>query len=250
MNKNDQFDLDKHLKDEHKQSPLAEYLKEIVYGGNDGIVTTFAVVAGFSGASITGNEVVTLSFATVLLFGFANLLADAVSMGLGNFLSIRAEKDVYESQKTKEYYEIENNSEMETLESESLLIEKGFSKEDSKTMVVILKKNKEYWADWMMKYELEMADPATVNPFLTAFATFISFIIFGAIPLIPFVIFSSNPSQTFIISSFATLFALVMLGVLRWKVIGIKPLKSIMEIVLIGGISAVVAFAVGVLFKG
>ena len=75
--------------------PIAKYLREIVYGGNDGIVTTFAVVAGFSGARMGDATLTPIAIGTVLLFGFANLLADGLSMSLGNFLSIRAQEDLH-----------------------------------------------------------------------------------------------------------------------------------------------------------
>src|SRR3990172_8446076 len=95
-------DYREHLEKEHKQTPFSIYLKEIVYGGTDGIITTFAVVAGFSGAQIDGGY---LPLVSVILFGLANLAADGVSMSLGNFLSIRSDKDLYRSEKEKEHYE-------------------------------------------------------------------------------------------------------------------------------------------------
>ena len=98
------YDLEKHLKNEHKISPFAQYLKEIVYGGNDGIVTTFAVVAGFAGANSAGN--LQIGYLAVLLFGLANLFADATSMGLGNFLSSRSEQDRFRQEEAKERREI------------------------------------------------------------------------------------------------------------------------------------------------
>ncbi|WP_366942774.1 VIT1/CCC1 transporter family protein [uncultured Paracoccus sp.] len=61
--------------------PLREFLGQIVYGGNDGIVTTFAIVAGFAGARADGTA--SVGAIAVLLFGLANLFADAVAMGLG-----------------------------------------------------------------------------------------------------------------------------------------------------------------------
>src|SRR3989344_180110 len=107
--------LHDHLSSEHRLSPLSEYLKEIVYGGVDGIVTTFAVVAGFTGASI--GDVTNYSIVTVLLFGFANLFADAASMALGNFLSVRAQQDVYKGEKNKELHEIRHNAPIEKAET-------------------------------------------------------------------------------------------------------------------------------------
>lgn len=70
-----------------------EYLKQIIYGGNDGIVTTFAIVAGFAGAGAEGTA--QIGAVAVLLFGIANLLADATAMGMGEFLSARSQQDVY-----------------------------------------------------------------------------------------------------------------------------------------------------------
>jgi len=84
--------LAEHLNEEHQQSPFADYFREIIYGGIDGIITTFAVVAGFSGAALSSDTTTQLSFLVVLLFGLANLFADGVSMGLGSFLSVRSEQ--------------------------------------------------------------------------------------------------------------------------------------------------------------
>ncbi|WP_439103659.1 VIT1/CCC1 transporter family protein, partial [Celeribacter marinus] len=71
---------------------FTDHLKQIVYGGNDGIVTTFAIVAGFAGAESQGAA--QIGALAVLLFGLANLFADATSMGLGEFLSARAARDM------------------------------------------------------------------------------------------------------------------------------------------------------------
>ena len=87
----DKESFENHLKDDHHMGALTTHLKEVVYGGNDGIVTTFAVVAGFSGANL-GDHALNLSIIAVLLFGLANLIADGAAMGLGNYLSVRSEK--------------------------------------------------------------------------------------------------------------------------------------------------------------
>jgi VIT1/CCC1 family predicted Fe2+/Mn2+ transporter len=70
------------------------YVREIIYGANDGIITTFAVVAGVAGGG--------LSLRVVLIIGAANLLADGLSMAVGNYLSIRAHESVLEAQKLPE----------------------------------------------------------------------------------------------------------------------------------------------------
>ncbi len=241
--------LEKHLAQEHNQSPLAEYLKEIVYGGNDGIVTTFAVVAGFTGAQSSNSDLMQMSFLTVLLFGLANLFADGLSMGLGNYLSVRAEQDVFTAAETKERHEITNNPESEAEETIDILVHKGFSQQDAEKLTEIYKSNPDYWVDWMMHHELEMPNPASINPLYTGLATFLAFIFFGAIPLIPYLLFPTDAHTTFTASCIATFSALVLLGLVKWKVINQKLVRSVTESVLIGGTSAVVAYIVGIFFR-
>ncbi len=239
-------DFEEHLRKEHRQSPLSTYLREIVYGGNDGIVTTFAVVAGFAGAE-TGDPT-GLSVLTLFLFGFANLLADGVSMGLGNFMSVRADQDVYRAAKEKEAYEIDHEPEMEKAETKFILMQKGFSEKDAETLTEIYSKNRDYWVEFMMKDELEMANPEGENPFLTALATFTAFIVFGLIPLLPY-IFRQTAEGTFVYSVIFTFFALFLLGVLRWFITRRNFFVSVLETLMLGGTAAVVAYAVGVVWQ-
>ena len=242
--------LQEHLEQEHHQSPLQDYFKEVIYGGIDGIVTTFAVVAGFSGAALSNDMTTQLTFMVVLLFGLANLFADAASMGLGNFLSVRSEKDLYNVARRKEKYEIENNADLEYEETITIMIQKGFTEEQATQLADIYRSNDAYWLDFMMTHELEMPDPRGENPILTGTATFISFMIFGAIPLLPFIFMESGDAAlAFKLSSIGTFFALVTLGLLKWRVIGSRFWASLLEVVLVGGTAAVLAFVVGSFFS-
>lgn len=243
--------FEKHLQDEHKRSPLATHLKEVIYGGVDGIITTFAVVAGFSGAALSNETTTQLSFLVVLLFGLANLFADGVSMGLGNFLSVRSEQSLYRNTWRKEEREAECNTDEEKEETVTILIQKGFSEEDARTLAGIYQKNGQYWVDFMMSHELQMPDPTKENPLYTGFATFASFILFGIIPLLPFMFMGSfDPRTVFQFSTGGAFFALILLGVLKWKIVGgTHPVRTILEVVLVGGIAASVAFFVGTLFE-
>lgn len=239
--------LHEHLALEHHISPFQTYLKEIIYGGNDGIVTTFAVVAGFTGAQATFG-MPAYPFLTVLLFGLANLFADGASMGLGNFLSLRSEKDVYKTHQNKELYEIRNHPESEREETIEILEKRGFSKKQASLLTDIYATNESYWLSFMMHDELELPDPTGENPMLTGLATFSAFIAFGIIPLIPYLILGKNP-QVFVYSMLATLGALILLGLLRWRVTRESIFRSVFEIVLIGSVAASIAYIVGTFFK-
>lgn len=236
-----------HKAHEHKIGTVQEFLKQIVFGGNDGIVTTFAIVAGFAGAGADGAA--QIGGIAVLLFGVANLLADATAMGLGEFLSARSEQDVYKATREKELYEIEHNADMERAEMIEILEERGVSDEDARQLTDVLERNPEFMADFMMQYEIGMADPSGDNPAMNGLATFIAFIIFGAVPLIPYFLFEPINS-TFQMSVVATFLALVSLGLIRWKVTNETMTRCVGETVLVGGICAVVAYLVGLAFAG
>jgi vacuolar iron transporter family protein len=75
-----------HVEPRGARAIAQHYLKDLVYGANDGLITTFAVVAGVEGGALSRHA--------VLVVGFANLLADGLSMGVGNYLSIRSQETV------------------------------------------------------------------------------------------------------------------------------------------------------------
>lgn len=231
-------------------SAFAEYFKEVVYGGVDGIVTTFAIVSGFSGAALSSDMTAQASFAIVLLFGLANLFADAVSMGLGNFLSVRSERDQYDILRAREQRSIQNEPEHEIAETVEIMKRKGFSEEEARALAAIYSKNEDYWLDFMMSHEYEVSDPRGENPMLTGLTTFGAFLVFGAIPILPFVVLGEISSTAmFQISTTGTFLALVMLGLLKWRVVGTGLWRSLGEIVLVGSVAAIIAFAVGTFFK-
>ncbi len=236
-----------HLATEHNLGRLSEFLREIVYGGNDGIVTTFAVVAGFAGAGAEG--VAAVGAIAVLLFGLANLFADATSMGLGAFLATRSAQDIYRAARTREMREIHDRPEKERAELFEILRVKEVPEADIHGFADLYQRNPELLADFMMQHEIGMPDPSGGNPALDGLATFLSFIFFGAIPLIPY--FLRDPDRaTFHWSVFATFLALVLLGLLRWRVTHEGVARCVAETLAVGGVCAVIAYAVGMAVGG
>ncbi|MBL6722699.1 MAG: VIT1/CCC1 transporter family protein [Candidatus Margulisbacteria bacterium] len=239
--------LKTHIENEHNISPFSTYLKEFVYGGNDGIVTTFAVVAGFSGANI-GEHSLNFSIVTVLLFGLANLFADGAAMGLGNYLSIRSEKKLFRNYYEKELHETQTAFDYEIEETELLFQNQGFNKEDSKKLTQIVSKNSDFWVKFMVQHECDMNNPEGDSPLYCGLATFSSFVFFGFIPLIPYFL-TTDPSTTFVYSSLFTVGALALLGSFRAFATKDSYIISIIETLVIGGTAAILAYIVGLLFK-
>lgn len=241
--------LQQHLEEEHQQTMLSEYLKELVYGGIDGIITTFAVVAGFTGATaMMGDDgALTIPITIVLIFGVANLFADGFSMGVGDFLSSRAEKKLFEKEQEKERREIEQNIDFEIYETVEILQSHGFSKDDAEKITEIYSRNTDFWVDFMMRYELDMAKPSE-SPSRGALVTFLSFLFFGAIPLLPYMFdVPSIDGRFFTASAFAAI-ALAILGVIRARFTREMIILSVAEIVGLGMIAAFIAYFVGTLF--
>lgn len=217
-----------------------EYIGEFVYGGIDGAITTFAVVAGAEGAN--------LGITVVVILGIANLIADGFSMSVGNFFSTKTERENFEKHKQIEYWEVENLREKEVQEIREIYSAKGFEGKLLEQVVEIITSNKDVWVDTMMKEELEMVK-SDKTPFKTAGVTFISFILIGAVPLLSYVFigndFSEEDSNLFLYSSVLTAIALSLVGALKSIVTEKNVLIGILETLLLGGIAAFLAYYVG-----
>jgi len=241
------MDWTEHRRREHGQSKLAEYLRQIVYGGNDGIVTTFAIVAGFAGAAADG--VAQIGGLAVLVFGLANLFADGVSMGLGEFLSARAEADLFKVRRRKELQEILDDPDNEARELVEILTDRGVPPEAADDLAGRMMAHPEIVADLMMTYEFGMNVSDEDNPAVNGLFTFGSFLVFGVVPLVPY--FLRPPDMlSFQLSCVATVAALLALGLLRWRATGLDLVRSAGETLAVGGTCALVAYTVGWLVGG
>nr|WP_321526975.1 VIT1/CCC1 transporter family protein [uncultured Cohaesibacter sp.] len=231
-----------HRREVHNLGQVQDFLKQLVFGGNDGIVTTFAIVAGFAGAQAEG--VTHVGTIAVLVFGLANLFADAVSMGLGEFLSTRSKKDLYFKQRRFVFEEFVNHPKQEYAELIQMMTERGLPFSSARKIADEVMKSPELVADLMMSYELDMHDMRQVSPALDGLVTFLSFVTFGIIPLVPYLMLPATDT-TFLLSVLSTFLALVGLGLLRWWSTREKVSRCVGETLLVGGACALVAFAVG-----
>lgn len=222
----------------------SQYIGSMVYGGLDGIVTTFAVVSGVAGAN--------LGASIILILGMANLFADGFSMAVGAYLSEKSEKEYYDIERSREAWEVDNFPEGERAELIEIYQQNGYTDEEAHDLVTIISKDKERWVDTMMVDELGMLKDDK-KPELSAVTTFTSFIIAGVIPLLPYLVGLTIPipsSTAFWMSIALSASALFGLGAAKVKVTGLKPLRSGLEMLIVGGLAAVVAYVVGVLLKG
>lgn len=221
-------------------------IEDFVYGATDGAITTFAVVAGVVGAS--------LSPSVILILGFANLFADGFSMSIGNYLSGQTRREYIQNQRKKEEWEIDNLAAQEEQEIRDIYKEKGFKEEILEEIVRVITSKRKIWIDTMMKEELGLIEDSDRSPKDAAITTFTAFNLIGMIPLIPFILlhisgFSVDgaTSEAFMYSVVFTAIAFFLIGIIRGTIVNRPLIRTGLNTLTVGGIAASVAYMVGYL---
>jgi VIT1/CCC1 family predicted Fe2+/Mn2+ transporter len=216
------------------------HFDDFIYGSIDGAVTTFAIVAGVVGAS--------LSPGIILILGFANLFADGFSMAAANYQASKARNEYIEMKRKQEEWEIDNLEEQEKDEIRDIYSKKGFKDEFLEEIVRIITSRRKVWVDTMMKEELGLIEDEK-KPLDSSFSTFVGFNLIGLIPLIPFMAFmimGVDPnSEAFFYSTIFVVSAFFVVGVIKGKIVKKSKIRSGIYTLTIGGIAAIVAYLVG-----
>jgi len=226
-------DIEKRLRD----GPRISYLRDWVYGGIDGTVTTFAIVAGAIGADLSNRY--------LLILGVANLLADGFSMAAANYSGTKAEIEEYTFVRHMEERHIEQAPDGEREEIRQIFAAKGFKGKTLQAAVEVITAEKEHWIDMMMTEEHGLP-PITRSPVTAGIITFLAFVFCGFLPIAPFV-FGLSASIYLSVTMAAITFFLI--GSLRSKWSPIHWLRTGTETLVIGLASAGVAYLVGDFLK-
>ena len=214
------------------------YIVDLVYGANDGLITTFAIIAGAAGAS--------LSPLIIVILGLSNIIADGISMGASNYLGGKSEIDFAKNQRQKEAWEIEHLRELEVEEIKDIYAKKGFKGKALEDAVVTITSNKKVWIDTMMLEELGIIEEVD-DPKSHAFVTFGAFVVAGFIPLLPFLLpigFSAFTASMVI--GGVTLF---IIGAARSFVTTVSFLRGGLEMFLVGSSAAIAAYSIGAIVE-
>ena len=220
------------------------YLRDFVYGGIDGAVTTFAVVSGVAGAG--------LSSGIVIVLGFANLIGDGFSMAASNYLGSKADLQLLAMARGTEEQHIEKYPEGEREEIRQILIAKGFSGEGLNEALRTITADKTLWVNTMLQeeYGLSLDRPSPVR---AAVVTFLAFIAVGVLPLIAFLIdyaIPTNGASPFYWSTLLTGVAFLSVGAVKSRFVAGKWYWAGLETLVVGGTAAALAFGVGMMLRG
>lgn len=211
-------------------------IRAAVLGGNDGLLSVFSLVMGVAGAT-GGNQ-------SVLLAGIAGLLAGAMSMALGEWISVKSSQELYENQMAIEMEELETNPEGEELELALIYAAKGIPEEQANAMAAEIMKDKTHAHEVLVKEELGInAEELKGSAFEAAFYSFLMFTIGGIIPVIPF-IFTSG-IHAIIISIIMSTLGLFLIGAAITLFTGKSLWYSGMRQIIFGLLAAAITFGIG-----
>ena len=225
----------------------SDYVKSMVYGGLDGIITTFAVVSGVTGGS--------LDFQIVIVLGFSNLLADGLSMAVGDYLSSKSENEFIMKEIEQHQSNFKYDFQSELNDFKKYYIDKGLTETDASLISETLAKYPEVIKEERINMIFGTAE-TEAHPIYNALITFCSFIVYGFIPLIvygfipliAYVFASFSPflmENTFVVAGVLTGLTLFILGAIKSKLTLTNWVRSGMEMLLVGGAAALIAYMIG-----
>jgi VIT1/CCC1 family predicted Fe2+/Mn2+ transporter len=216
------------------------WIGDAIYGVNDGLGAVFGIVSGMAGYT-GGSEV-------VLAAGLAGTLASALSMGAGAYLSSKSEREMYESEVSRERAEIEEDPHEEMLELELFYQLKGFSSEESRAMAERIHKEPAQFLRTLVHEELGLSEETFPSPWRSTLSATISTAVGGFIPIIPFFFVVGMPAviASFVISTiahFAVGASKALVTTRRWWATGA-------EMTVVGILEAALTFGLGYALAG
>lgn len=229
---------------------IGDLLKEAVFGFNDGLVSTFAIIAGLTGGLVENK--------TILLAALATLIAGAFSMGLGTYLGSKAEKEHYESERHRELWEMKHMPDAERQEIRDIYAAKGFKGELLEKVVDKITSNPDVWLKTMMMDELGFAE-APPKPGLNGITMSASFIVGAFIPTFPYFFPGSHPlfqwisvaglPSIFIAAIGLSVIGLVVVGGVKTRFTKRNVAISALETLVVGVLAAGGSYGIGVLLS-
>lgn len=215
-------------------------MREIVFGFNDGSVSTLALLAGVTG----GN----LSLLNVLIAGFAGVIAGAISMAVGAYISSKSEIDHHRYTKEIERNEVKKLPKVEKEELRQLYRKKAkFTEQELEMVINRLTANEKTWVGTMMREELGLFEEHFEHPVKVGLIMFVAFLVGGLVPVFPFFL-QLAPDAGLVFASVVTFVSLFIIGVWKTRFTGKNKVFSGAEMLGMGLIATVVPYLVGDVF--
>ncbi len=213
-------------------------IRAAIFGMNDGLVSNLSLVLGVAGAVHDPR--------TILVTGFAGLIAGASSMAVGEFTSVASQRDILARQVALERREVEEAPEEEAAELALIFKQKGLSTEQASRTAAEILKNPEQALDTLVREELGLDPDDLGSPVEAALSSFVMFAVGALVPVLPF-LFLRGTSAVLLSSALAGL-VLCGVGVLVAFLSGTSPVRSAARMVGLAAVAATITYGVGRLF--
>jgi vacuolar iron transporter family protein len=210
-------------------------IREVVFGAQDGLVSTFAVVAGLAAAGA--------DHLVVFLAGLVSAVAGILSMSIGTFLSSRAQRQVYEAELARERREIRDHPGEEVAELVASLMARGVSRADAVEIGRRIARHPDLLLETLGVFELGLAPQRLGTPVRDAFVMAGAYGGASLLPLLPFLMSGVNLALG--LAGLLTVMALFAVGLVKGRLARVSPLRSGLEIVTLGIGSGAVGYALG-----
>lgn len=230
-------ETDYHLEPHIRES---NYIRDIVFGFGDGVNTSLGIVAGIGGASI-GVDI-------VILAALIGMFTGAKAMAVQNYLAVKSQREVLESEIQREEYEIDHYPNKEREEIEEIYRSKGFSGAELDMVVNKIVSNREVWLKTMLTEELGLNLEILGSPIKGAIVMFISFLMGGILPIIPYFIVKTGIFSNFIALLIAISISLIfsfLVGAIKGKLAKKSWIKGGLEMSILGTGIALVGYGIG-----
>lgn len=216
------------------------FIRDIVFGANDGVVTALGFLIGFAG-TVSHQQ-------TIVIAGTMEIIAGAASMALGNYLAVKSQKEFHDQMERVERWEIEHKPEIEKDEIREIYTGMGFDKESVAFLTKKVTADKELWLKVMMRDELGFTKEENERPVISGLIIGFFFILGGLPPLLPFIMVQSVP-LALVLSFAAAILVKIVIGYIRWFLNKGSLYRNVTETILIGVTAAAIGFGSSLVLK-
>ncbi len=221
-----------HIENHLKESSI---MRDFVFGFGDGINTSLGIAAGVGGANVTSD--------LIILAAFVGMFTGAKAMAVQNYLAIKSQRELLKSEIDREIWEIDNKPEDEKDEIRKIYESKGFSGRELDTIVNKITSDKTIWLNTMLTEELNLNMDVIGHPLKSAIIMFLSFLVGGMLPIIPFFFKEGIMALAFAIG--ISLTSSFLVGSIKSKMAKTNIIKGGLEMAGLGTGIALIGYGVG-----
>lgn len=225
--------------EETEQSAFRNYVRDLILGFNDGVVSVYAACAGLAGAGFAAHS--------TGVAGAAAAVAGALSMGLGEYVSTQSQRQYYEAEARRERAHIAAYPDLERQELRDMLQGKGYPANVVDDLVAHIARDSDRFVDFMMREEFGVGKESDRSPIAAMLLVIAAFVVGAAFAVLPF--FLPLDGRELAAATAASIGGLFLAGAAKGKLSGISWLRSGAQMALLGGLAAAITYGVGSLFN-